>query len=80
LKESVLEWLFRVSVCLIFVGLWGIDFGALRLEPIVVDFRPIFYAEFTSAAWLNWNYALIAACCLICLAVFELYEKLTGRA
>jgi len=87
MRATVLEWLFRVCILLIvFITpfcMWGIDFGATCMAlgiPVVVDFRPLFYAEFTGAAWLNINYSLgigvVLACSVIALLIFELYERL----
>jgi len=77
----LLEWLFRICVLAIPIALWGIDFGATCMAigiPVVVDFRPWFYAEFSGASWLNWNYALGILAVVTMLLVFELYEKLVG--
>jgi len=93
MKPTLLEWLFRVCVLLIvFVVpfcMWGnalasapIDFGATCMHlgiPVVVDFRPLFYAEFTGASWLNINYAIgigvVLACAIAMLLIFEYYEE-----
>jgi len=87
MKPTILEWLFRTCILLIvFIvpfSLWGVDFGATCMVlgiPVVLDFRPLFYAEFTGSAWLNINYALgigvVLACSITALLIFELYEKL----
>jgi len=87
-RATLLEWLFRVCILLIvFIVpfcMWGVDFGATCMVlgiPVVIDFRPWFYAEFTGAAWLNINYALglgvVLACSVIALFIFEKYEDLT---
>jgi len=62
--------------------MWGIDFGATCMHlgiPVIVDFRPFFYWEFTGASWLNWMYALgigvVLMCAVLILLIFEYYEK-----
>jgi len=86
-RATLLEWLFRVCVLLIvFIVpfcMWGIDFGATCMHlgiPVVVDFRPLFYWEFTGASWLNINYTIGIGVTLVCaiamLLIFELYERL----
>jgi len=85
-KATTLEWLFRVCIIIIvFIvpfTLWGVDFGGTCMAmgiPVVLDFRPLFYAEFTGASWLNWMYALgigvTLACAIIILLIFEYYEE-----
>jgi len=87
-RATILEWLFRVCVLLIvFIvpfTLWGVDFGATCMAlgiPVVVDFRPLFYAKFTGASWLNINYAIgigvVLACAIVMLLIFEKYEEWT---
>jgi len=82
MRSTLLEWLFRVCVLLIPIALWGCDFGSTCMAlgiPVVIDFRPLFYTEFTGAAWLNWNYALGIGATITMLLIFELYEKLIER-
>jgi len=51
--------------------------------PVVVDVRPFFYWEFTGAAWLNINYAILLgvtlACAIAMLLIFEKYEEWTRK-
>jgi len=86
MKPTILEWLFRTCILLIvFVvpfSMWGVDFGATCMAlgiPVVIDFRPWFYAEFTGASWLNINYAIgigvVLACAIAMLLIFERYEE-----
>jgi hypothetical protein len=87
MKPTLLEWLFRVCVLLIvFITpfcYWAVDFGSTCMAmgiPVVLDFRPLFYAEVPGSAWLNFGYALgigvVLACAIIMLLIFEYYERL----